>query len=133
MHDLTATLPHSEHILFRSDVVEGLSRLQKTIPCRWLYDERGSDLFEEITRLEDYYPTRGDSDPAGAPTRTATVRRPGPNLSHAVGLSRSAFMARFSAAFGESPMSLLRQVRMRHAADLLAANALSIDEVGLNA
>jgi uncharacterized SAM-dependent methyltransferase len=61
MHDLTATLSHSDHNLFRSDVVEGLSRLQKTIPCRWLYDERGSDLFEEITRLEDYYPTRAET------------------------------------------------------------------------
>ncbi|MDQ8727595.1 AraC family transcriptional regulator [Bradyrhizobium sp. LHD-71] len=55
------------------------------------------------------------------------------SLAQAVGLSRSAFMARFSAAFGESPMSLLRRVRMRHAADLLAANALSIDQVALNA
>ena len=53
------------------------------------------------------------------------------SLSHAVGLSSSAFMARFSAAFGESPMSLLRRVRMRHAADLLTANALSIDQVAL--
>jgi AraC family transcriptional activator of mtrCDE len=40
-------------------------------------------------------------------------------------------MARFSAAFGDSPMSLLRRVRMRHAADLLTANALSIDQVAL--
>ena len=61
MHDLAAALPHSDHKLFRSDVVEGLSRLQKTIPYRWLYDERGSDLFEEITRLEDYYPTRAEA------------------------------------------------------------------------
>jgi hypothetical protein len=58
---LTATLPRGDHNLFRSDVVDGLSRLQKTIPCRWLYDERGSDLFEEITRLEDYYPTRAET------------------------------------------------------------------------
>jgi len=61
MHDRTATLSHSDHNLFSSDVVEGLSRLQRTIPCRWLYDERGSDLFEEITRLEDYYPTRAET------------------------------------------------------------------------
>jgi dimethylhistidine N-methyltransferase len=61
MHDLAATLLYSDHNHFRSDVVEGLSRLQKTIPCRWLYDERGSDLFEEITRLEDYYPTRAET------------------------------------------------------------------------
>ena len=53
------------------------------------------------------------------------------SLLHAVGLSRAAFMARFSAAFGESPMSLLRRVRMRHAADLLTVNELSIDQVGL--
>ena len=52
---------HSDHKLFRSGVVEGLSRLQKTIPYRWLCDERGSDLFEEITRLEDYYPTRAET------------------------------------------------------------------------
>ncbi|WP_128921363.1 L-histidine N(alpha)-methyltransferase [Bradyrhizobium nanningense] len=61
MHDLTATLFDSNHNLFRSDVVEGLSRLQKIIPCRWLYDERGSELFEEITRLEEYYPTRAET------------------------------------------------------------------------
>jgi dimethylhistidine N-methyltransferase len=61
MDDLTATLSHSDDNLFRFDVVEGLSRLQKKIPCRWLYDERGSDLFEEITRLEDYYPTRAET------------------------------------------------------------------------
>lgn len=62
MHDLTATLSRSDHSLFHSDVVEGLSRPQKTIPCRWLYDQRGSDLFEEITRLEDYYPTRAETE-----------------------------------------------------------------------
>jgi len=61
MHDMTATLSHSDDNLFRSDVVEGLSRLQKTIPSHWLYDERGSNLFEEITRLEDYYPTRAET------------------------------------------------------------------------
>jgi dimethylhistidine N-methyltransferase len=47
---------------FLTDVVDGLSRvLQKTVPCRWLYDERGSDLFETITRLEEYYPTRAET------------------------------------------------------------------------
>jgi uncharacterized SAM-dependent methyltransferase len=57
MHDLTAMLSHSVHNLFCFDVVEGLTRLQEAIPCRWLYDEWGSDLFEETTRPEDYYPT----------------------------------------------------------------------------
>jgi AraC family transcriptional activator of mtrCDE len=53
------------------------------------------------------------------------------SLSHAVGLSRSAFMARFSAASGEFPTSLLRRVRMRHASELLTATALSIDQGAL--
>jgi AraC family transcriptional activator of mtrCDE len=42
-------------------------------------------------------------------------------------------MARFAASFGESPMSILRRLRMRHAARLLAANALSIEQVALQA
>jgi dimethylhistidine N-methyltransferase len=61
MDDLTATRFHSDNNHFLFEVVEGLSRLQKTIPCRWLYDERGSDLFEEITRVKDYYPTRSEA------------------------------------------------------------------------
>jgi AraC family transcriptional activator of mtrCDE len=65
---------------------------------------------------------------ASRPSVSHTVQ----SLSQPVGLSRSAFMARFSTGFGESPMSLLRRVRTRHAADLLAANALSIDQVALN-
>ena len=43
---------------FREDVVAGLSREGKTLPSRWLYDEYGSALFEKITQLEEYYPTR---------------------------------------------------------------------------
>ena len=46
---------------FRADVLLGLSGGQKTLPCRWLYDDRGCDLFEEITRLEEYYPTRTET------------------------------------------------------------------------
>ncbi len=47
---------------FRAAVVAGLSRAQKSIPCCWLYDERGSELFNEITRLEEYYPTRAETE-----------------------------------------------------------------------
>lgn len=43
---------------FRSDVLEGLASRPRTIPARWLYDERGSELFEDITRLPEYYPAR---------------------------------------------------------------------------
>jgi dimethylhistidine N-methyltransferase len=40
------------------EVVRGLSGWPKTLPCKLFYDERGSALFEEITELPEYYPTR---------------------------------------------------------------------------
>jgi L-histidine Nalpha-methyltransferase len=40
------------------EVVHGLTSRPKTLPCKLLYDDRGSQLFEEITRLPEYYPTR---------------------------------------------------------------------------
>jgi L-histidine Nalpha-methyltransferase len=43
---------------FARDVVAGLSRPRKAIPCTWLYDRRGARLFEQITHQEEYYPTR---------------------------------------------------------------------------
>lgn len=43
---------------FESDVVVGLAQSPKTLPSRWLYDDRGSELFEDITKLDEYYPTR---------------------------------------------------------------------------
>jgi len=46
---------------FARDVAEGLSRAQKTVPSRWLYDEAGSVLFERITTLPEYYPTRTET------------------------------------------------------------------------
>lgn len=46
---------------FRSDVLTGLSQRQKAVPARWLYDMRGSELFEAITRLPEYYPTRTET------------------------------------------------------------------------
>jgi dimethylhistidine N-methyltransferase len=42
-------------------VVDGLSRPQKTLPCRYFYDALGSELFEEITQLPEYYPTRTEA------------------------------------------------------------------------
>jgi len=43
---------------FRDAVLNGLSRVRKAIPCKFLYDARGSALFEEICLLPEYYPTR---------------------------------------------------------------------------
>ncbi|MEU4425329.1 L-histidine N(alpha)-methyltransferase [Actinoplanes sp. NPDC024001] len=42
----------------RSDVRTGLTASPKQLPPKWFYDSRGSELFEEITRLPEYYPTR---------------------------------------------------------------------------
>ncbi|MEL7454304.1 MAG: L-histidine N(alpha)-methyltransferase, partial [Pseudomonadota bacterium] len=47
---------------FHEDIIAGLSANQKTIPSQWLYDEKGSKLFEEITRLPEYYPTRTETE-----------------------------------------------------------------------
>jgi L-histidine N-alpha-methyltransferase len=44
----------------RADAIAGLQADTKSIPPVWFYDERGSQLFEEITRLPEYYPTRSE-------------------------------------------------------------------------
>jgi hypothetical protein len=46
---------------FRDDVLRGLAEPIPSIPARWLYDRRGSELFDDITRLEEYYPTRTET------------------------------------------------------------------------
>jgi L-histidine N-alpha-methyltransferase len=46
---------------FEADVLEGLDDDQKHIPSIWLYDRRGSELFEEITEVAEYYPTRTET------------------------------------------------------------------------
>lgn len=43
---------------FAEAVLQGFARKLRNLPCRFFYDERGSALFEEITQLEEYYPTR---------------------------------------------------------------------------
>jgi dimethylhistidine N-methyltransferase len=46
---------------FRDDVLEGLAQEPKAVPARWLYDDAGSELFEAITRLPEYYLTRAET------------------------------------------------------------------------
>ena len=43
---------------FRDDVLSGLSRTQKWLPAKYFYDPLGSSLFDRITELDEYYPTR---------------------------------------------------------------------------
>ncbi len=51
----------SAHAALRMDVMEGLAKKPKAVPSRWLYDDRGSALFEQITHLKEYYPTRTET------------------------------------------------------------------------
>jgi dimethylhistidine N-methyltransferase len=57
--------------VFRADVVAGLSATPKAIPPKWFYDAAGSALFEAITELAEYYPTRAE---------TALLTQIGPEL-----------------------------------------------------
>jgi L-histidine N-alpha-methyltransferase len=47
-----------EQALMAAEVREGLTSQPRWLPCKYFYDERGSRLFEEITHLPEYYPTR---------------------------------------------------------------------------
>ncbi|MBQ1074295.1 L-histidine N(alpha)-methyltransferase [Micromonospora sp. C31] len=55
----------------RDDVRTGLTAEEKWLPPKWFYDARGSELFEEITRLPEYYPTRAER--AVLAERAATI------------------------------------------------------------
>ena len=54
----THLAPSSYLRALRADVLAGLTAVPKTLPPKWFYDQRGSALFEEITRLAEYYLTR---------------------------------------------------------------------------
>ncbi len=65
---------------FRADVLAGLERSPRAIPARWFYDRKGSELFEAITDLPEYYPTR---------TETAILKTMCPDLVAHVGKGRA--------------------------------------------
>jgi L-histidine Nalpha-methyltransferase len=46
----------------RHDVRDGLTQSPKSLPPKWFYDAAGSDLFDQITRLPEYYPTRAEAE-----------------------------------------------------------------------
>ncbi|NVN49015.1 L-histidine N(alpha)-methyltransferase [Mycolicibacterium hippocampi] len=50
----------------RRDVRDGLAQSPKSLPPKWFYDSVGSDLFDQITRLPEYYPTRAEAQILGA-------------------------------------------------------------------
>lgn len=61
--DLTRRLPDGYFAdTLHTDVLKGLTGRPKSLPPKWFYDARGSELFEEITRLPEYYPTRAEHE-----------------------------------------------------------------------
>lgn len=68
--------PAEAHADFAQAVLEGLARRPRSLPSRFLYDARGSELFEEITKLEEYYLTR---------TETALLQTYGADIARHVG------------------------------------------------
>ena len=60
----------------QADALAGLSAAHKTLPCKWLYDAEGCRLFEAITRLPEYYPTR---------TEMRILEESGADIAEAVG------------------------------------------------
>lgn len=78
----TAPAPRSPSVApdprFAAEVVAGLSSRPRSVPSRWLYDRRGSRLFQRITRLPEYYLTRCEEEilalQGGEVTRTLAGR-----------------------------------------------------------
>jgi AraC-like DNA-binding protein len=85
----------------------------------------GDLRLEQFSILSDPQVTRAFARMAANPGARHSVT----TLSETAGLSRSAFMARFTSAVGCSPMVALRQLRMRQASNLLTANVLSIEQI----
>lgn len=60
---VTRTLPEdATEAALRADVLHGLTRTPKTLPPKWFYDAHGSELFDRITELPEYYPTRAERE-----------------------------------------------------------------------
>jgi len=59
---MTKHVPPDEHAeTFRTEILQGLKAERKTSSSKWLYDDVGSHLFEAITELDSYYPTRTET------------------------------------------------------------------------
>ena len=84
---------------FRRDILDGLARCPKATPPIWFYDRKGSELFEAITDLPEYYPTR---------TETALLAAHGPDFADAVGKGRA--VVEFGAGSSRKTPHLLRAI-----------------------
>ena len=71
---LAAVSTKAAHESFASAVRDGLCSDPKSLPCRFLYDARGSALFEQITDIPEYYPTRTERSILRAHAATIATR-----------------------------------------------------------
>lgn len=97
---------------FLDDVVHGFSQAQKTLPAKYFYDAAGSDLFEAITRLPEYYPTR---------TEMRILEASGSEI--AAALPRGAALVEF----GSGSTAKVRRL-LPHLADLAAYVPVDVSE-----
>lgn len=98
---LTHNMPAARTIdpAFRRDILAGLARSPKATPPIWFYDRRGSELFEDITDLPEYYPTR---------TETALLAGHGDAFAAAIGSGRA--VVEFGAGSARKTPHLLRAI-----------------------
>jgi dimethylhistidine N-methyltransferase len=89
-------MPEEVDPAFRADVLAGLAAPIPAIPARWLYDRTGSELFDQITRLPSYYPTK---------TETALLQAVIPEIAERVP-KRSAVVEFGAGSQTKSPMLL---------------------------
>ena len=97
--DDAPTVTHAVDPAFRRDIIEGLSRSPKATPPIWFYDRHGSELFEAITDLPEYYPTR---------IETALLERHGSDFAETVGEGRA--VVEFGAGSSRKTPHLLRAI-----------------------
>jgi dimethylhistidine N-methyltransferase len=113
-----------ERDAFLSEVLEGLARPQKALPCKYFYDARGSALFDRICALDEYYPTR---------TELGILRRHAGAMAAALGprcllfeygsgssVKTELLLARLEAPAAYVPVDISREHLLRAAAALAA-------------
>ena len=101
---------------FRHDLIAGLTSTPKAVSPKWFYDEAGSHLFEDITRVEAYYPTRQEA---------SLLRQTMPNWTRLFG--PDAVLVEFGSGASEKTRIVLDAVQ-----DLSAYVPLDISESALN-
>ncbi|GAA1482606.1 L-histidine N(alpha)-methyltransferase [Gordonia sinesedis] len=123
-----------------TDALSGLWSDPPVLPAKWLYDERGSKLFDEITRVAEYYPTRRETeilreraDEIAAVTEATTMVELGSGTSTKTRILLDAFAARAEAVgawFTYVPVDVSTEM-LQSSAAILAADypGIEIDSV----